>query len=666
MGSMGYMKYVARFLVAGLVAAAALAACGGGNDLTKGSSSGGTSSGGTTSLTMGNGTGSAFDPNVISIASKSLSAGGSTSIGVTIVDQTGALYTTSTTITFNSPCVGQNLASITVQQTPAAAAGTATITTTTGTASATYVASGCSGADVITATASANNQSLTANGTVTVAASEVGSIQFVSATPTNITLKGVGTTATSTVVFKVLNTAGGPNPNATVTFTANTNVGGLSITPATAVSDANGQVQTIVSGGTVATTVRITATTLAAGNSISTESSNLTISSGIPTSSNISLAVKCQNVEAFNTDGVTVPVTVRMTDRFSNPVPDGTTASFRTTLGGIQGTCQTATTGTESGVCTVNWVSKAPRVVNGNPQTTANNAYTNIAAGWCVGSPNSPGQQYCNGTTNGRSPLLVTAVGEESFVDANGNGVFDSGDTVAFDASDKDNVFANKAPKPWFDTSEPFLNEWEIFDAYGEPVWMNGEPYIDFNSNGMRDGPDGIFNGLLCGNSDASITPAPGEPLDPVTKKSLCPSSSAQSSVAISQSNIIILSGSTAHFAVTATQPVQTQSPFTIGSGLAIQMNIFDENYQQMPSGTTVTTSVVPATAGSVTSPAPAAWPCSSAAPTFDANGNVASAGLQYVFTLAPGSGTTTSGVFYITVTTPAGLITTYGIPLAD
>ena len=32
-------------------------------------------------------------------------------------------------------------------------------------------------------------------------------------------------------------------------------------------------------------------------------------------------------------DGVTVPVTVSMTDRFSNPVPDGTTANFQTTLG---------------------------------------------------------------------------------------------------------------------------------------------------------------------------------------------------------------------------------------------------------------------------------------------------------------------------------------------
>ena len=172
----------------------------------------------------------------------------------------------------------------------------------TGTASATYVATGCSGSDVITASASANSQTLTATGTVTVAQAAIGSIAFISATPSNITLKGVGSTggsATSTVIFKVLDTSGGPRAGATVTFALNTSVGGITMAPATAVTDANGQVQTIVSGGTVATTVRVTATTSASGGNISTESNALTVSTGIPTSHNVSLAVQCQNVEAW-------------------------------------------------------------------------------------------------------------------------------------------------------------------------------------------------------------------------------------------------------------------------------------------------------------------------------------------------------------------------------
>ena len=369
-----------------------LAACGGTSSSIvdeSGSSSGGSSSGGgtTTVLSMGSGTASAFQSGVLALSSPSLSAGGSTSLQVSIVDENQALYTTATQITFSSPCQSKGLATITATgSTPAGPA----ITTSTGAATATYVATGCSGTDTITASASANSQDLSATGKVTVAAAQVGSISFISATPSNITLKGTGTTtggtstATSTVIFKVLDTSGGPRSGATVTFALSTTVGGISLSPASATTDVNGQAQTVVSGGTVATSVRVLATTTAAnGNAISTESSALTVSTGVPTSENVSLAVKCSNVEAWVQDGQTVPVTVRMTDRFSNPVPDGTTASFQTALGGIQATCQTGSDTPGSGSCTVNWTSKAPRAVYGNPATTLNTPYTNTALNWC-------------------------------------------------------------------------------------------------------------------------------------------------------------------------------------------------------------------------------------------------------------------------------------------
>ena len=80
-----------------------------------------------------------------------------------------------------------------------------------------------------------------------------------------------------------------------------------------------------------------------------------------------------------------MPVTVSMTDRFSNPVPDGTTANFQTTLGGIQATCQTGSTTSGSGACVVNWVSKAPYNVNGNPQSTAGTTNPAYCSG--LGSP---------------------------------------------------------------------------------------------------------------------------------------------------------------------------------------------------------------------------------------------------------------------------------------
>jgi hypothetical protein len=457
-----------------------------------------------------------------------------------------------------------------------------------------------------------------------------------------------GGSATSTVVFKVVDTSGGPRAGATVTFALNTSVGGITMSPATAVSDVNGQVQTIVSGGTVATTVRVTATTTASGGAtISTQSNALTVSTGIPTSHNISLAVKCQNVEAWDYDGVTVPVTVSMTDRFNNPVPDGTTANFRTTLSGIQATCQTGSITPGSGTCVVNWVSKGHDTSSGNPQSTNGNAKASPA--YCTGLGQSMG--LCNTTTNGRSPVLVTAIGEESFIDKNGNGIFDAGDTVAFDAANPDNNFPNGTPKPWQDTSEPFLNEWELYDAYGTPTYVAGEPFIDFNTNGTRDGPDGAFNGPLCTGS-------------------LC---STDTSVAIGASAIIVMSGSNANLQVLAPSISGTAYSYNNGNtttsvgSLSLTVEIFDGNLQQMPAGTTVVATISTGTTASITSPAPAAWPCSAAPPYV--SGGVTYAGLPFTFDIAPpnpapGTGLT-AGNLYITVTTPKGLITTFAIPIA-
>jgi hypothetical protein len=614
---------------------ALLAACGGGNTLTGLSSSGGTGTGtggGTTTVSMGSGAAGSFQAGVIAISTKSLSAGGSTSLQVIIVDKTGAAYTTATTVTFSSPCVGQNLATITATGQPA---GTATVITSTGTATATYVATGCSGPDVITATANANSQNLSATGTVTVAQAAIGSIKFISATPTNITLKGVGSatgSATSTVIFKVLDTSGGPRAGATVTFALNTTVGGLSMAPTSATTDANGQVQTIVSSGTVAATVSVTAsTTTANSTTISTESNALSVSTGIPTSANISLAVLCQNVEAWEIDGVSVPVTVSMTDRSSNPVPDGTAANFRTTLGGIQGTCLTGSTTAGSGSCQVNWVSKAPYSVAGNPRSTSGNA--SAASAYCPGPAFVGANALCNTTTNGRSPIVVTAIGEESFIDADGSGVFDTKDIVPFNAADLDNYFpasgtpapwSNGAAKPWFDTSEPFLNQWELFDTYGTPIFIPGEWFLDFNNNGTRDGPDGLVESALC-------------------QGPLC--DTASSSVAISASNVIILSGGHANFV-----PLPNTS-FHVGTGLSFSVTIADDRNQQMPAKTTVSASMAASTA-TIVGPSSYTWPCATAV-----------GGQTFTFNLTPAL-SFVPGPLIITVTTPGGIITTAFYPL--
>ena len=434
-----------RWLAASL--SLALVACGGSvsptgafTDSTGGTGGGG--SGGTTPPTvqLGTGTGASFQAGVIGISNASVSAGGSTSLSVSLVQSDGTLYTQSADITFNSACIAAGTASIQPQ---------ATVTTTTGIATVNYSVKGCSGADVISATTTIGTAAYTASGTVTVAQAAIGSISFISATPANIALKGTGDASrpeSSTVVFEVLDASGGPRSGTPVTFVLNTNVGGITLTPATATatSDTQGLVQIVVNAGTVATSVKVTASISppAVPAVISTQSSQLTITTGIPTANNFSMAVGCFNVEGEDIDGTTTTVTASLADRFQNPVPDGTAVTFTTSHGTIGPQCTTTTAGGISGVCTVTWRSSGSRAP-------------------LLGAP------------PGRVALLGQAIGEESFTDNNANGAFDVGENFT-------------------DTDEPFRDD----AATGN--YLAGDYFFDFNNNGTHDLKDGIFEGVLC------------------------------------------------------------------------------------------------------------------------------------------------------------------------
>lgn len=83
------------------------------------------------------------------------------------------------------------------------------------------------------------------------AANAVGTnLQFVSAIPETITLKGAGgsegSSETSVVEFKVLDADGSPVSGQEVSFSLNTSSGGVSLNPIVATSGASGLVRTIV------------------------------------------------------------------------------------------------------------------------------------------------------------------------------------------------------------------------------------------------------------------------------------------------------------------------------------------------------------------------------------------------------------------------------------
>jgi hypothetical protein len=584
---------MSRLSIFAWMAAALVAGCGGGSQTISGAggagSSGSSGTGGVISTySMGSGSGSTFQSGMIELSSTSLSAGGQASLTVTIVDQTGTLYTANpVTVTFNSPCVAQGLATIAASGSSVAGSTAGTVVTSTGSVSATYTANGCSGSDVITASAVVGTQSLTATGTVTVAAASIGSIQFVSATPVSIGLKGTGLGETSTVVFKVVDSTGGPRPGVTVSFSLNTTVGGITLSPASASSGSDGTVQTVVSSGTQHTSVRVTASI--ASPALSTQSSVLTVTTGLPASAGFSIAVgapsyaasgpACANVEAYGTDGVTVPVTVRLSDRYNNPAPDGTSVAFNTNGGHVVGACTTPSApGAADGTCSVIWTSANPR-----PQL----------------SDDSPPLKAA-----GRATILATAIGEESFTDTNGNGYWDAGE-------------------PFDNLGEPYRDDNE------NGQYDSGEFFLDFNQNGKWDAGDGTFKGITCTGT-------------PVT----C----STTTLAIGVSHLVIMSTATANVAITgvsgfggppytlAHSPASPAAP-TTGS---VTFNVKDLNGNPMAAGTTVTV-VADAAIGAISGPGA----------NFTIGCRTALGGESLTVTLTAGTTGGSVGNITITVTSP-------------
>ena len=558
----------------------------------------------TTDVDMGNGVGGAFVADAIDLGGiTSLAAGGTLTATVSIVETSNnnAAYATPVVVNFSSTCV---------------VAGTATmdaaVTTTNGIATSTYLAQGCTGSDTITASADVGGL-ITASGTFTVQSAGVGSIEFVSSSPEIISLQGTGGsggTETSVVTFRVVDAQGTPVSNQVVNFALDTVVGGLSLSPASATSDQNGLVQTVVQSGTVATSVSVTATTTSGVNTYQTQSSQLVVTTGIPDQNSFSLSATVLAPEAWGYDGVTSVITARLADRFNNPVPDGTAVTFTTEGGSIESSCTTT-----NGACSVTWTSQNPRPCGETLGSVPVELNASLGPNVCQQESGSPpansvdpaagfaplGQPY-----GGRVTILATAVGEESFIDGNGNGVFDDGDIMT------------DLPEAWLDENEDGGRDNATLPQDGL------EPFADFNANGVYDSADGEFNGVLC-----SRTVAP-----------LCSSSDTMH---VRQSLVLVMAGSGANIAILP----DTSFTLTCEATEGVTVRYSDLHHQPMPAGTTVSLSL---SHGSVTSGGSYTQP--------DTNANGAVSFRSFI----KGSSQDGIGQLVVTVRTPKGLTSTESV----
>ena len=342
-----------------------------------------------------------------SLGSGTLSAYGQASLSLTL---SGASVGSPVSLTLDSSCVSQGKATI----------SPASFTTTSAVTSFQYKDNGCGAlqaTDVISARiAASTNSPVTLN--LPLASPAINSVAFVSATPPSIFLKGSGFAEASVIVFEFRDSAGNALPNQAIELSLANSAGGVTLEgstqPITRRTDALGRVSAIVNSGTVPSPVRVVAQVV--GTTIKTVSSSLGIAVGLPSQLNFSLSQTTLNIEGWNIDGTTNAYNVIASDRSGNAVPAGTSVSFVTESGQVEAIRQL-------------------QLVNGIARTSA---------AFVSASPRP---------VDGRLTVTAYAVGEESFLDSNGNNMFDSGE-LFFDMGD---IYKDNDRNFVFDTNEEFI-----------------------------------------------------------------------------------------------------------------------------------------------------------------------------------------------------------------
>ncbi|MFK7830875.1 MAG: hypothetical protein AB8B57_13945 [Congregibacter sp.] len=501
---------------------------------------------GAAGLSLGFFEGINFIAGQIGLSSDSLAFRGSSVVRLAVVDETGASVTAVQQIRLSSACSLSGLSTFRPIGDTADGTSTLTVETLDGLASAEYLAGSCETSDELTANLIDGDSTATAN--LVIASRDANFIGFVSADPsegeegtdrTIIALKGTGGPGRpefATVVFEVLEEsvvleAGDPQPGepgyldladrkplagVPVNFELTNTLGGVSLGTMSGVTDARGLIEVEVFSGNVATSTLVLANFDAAtssGSQVQSASSNqIVIGTGLPDQNSISMSAEVFRVpSARDVDGISVEITVRLADKFNNPVADGTSAVFTTEYGAIDSSCLTGETNGARyqalrdtatplrGTCTVLWISQSPRLPVFNQDLVQNISDDNDYNCQSHTGSFGPCPNDLGAIRGMRSTVTVTVVGEEFFIDANGNGIYDDGETFenlseAFTDHNEDGVYT-----PFSGPQCPLPSTDERCEAAGFQ-----EEFIDFNGDGLfslnvdPNTGEGVYNGSLC------------------------------------------------------------------------------------------------------------------------------------------------------------------------
>jgi hypothetical protein len=392
-------------------------------------------------------------------------------------------------------------------------------TNSAGIASSTYQSLvTCSGPVTITAQAAGAPIVTTS---VAVTAAQPANIVFDSATvPLMVSTAATGGLKQSSLKFKVVDSSGagmsgqGVNialSNATISAGVAFSIGGVpTVAPQTVTTDGAGIAAVTVTSGSLPTPVIVTAT-LAGNTSVQASSSGVSVTSGRATQNAASLSATKLSIEAFRTDGVQTELSMRVADRQGNPVPVGAVVNFVASHGLVQGSCTIDT----ASQCSVTYTSQgAVRGFGGR----------------------------------GRVTILAYMDGEESFVDLNGDNIWQLGES-------------------FFDVGTLYRddNESLSYDAATEQTYPGG-------STGTSVCPANI-----------PATPPATKPIPPLSYPSVENTCDGTWSGNIRVRQQIVVALATSGAVITATS-TRSKSGFSVF--------VADENGNAMPTGTTVTASV--------------------------------------------------------------------------
>jgi hypothetical protein len=339
----------------------------------------------------------------LNVGSGTLAAYGNRSISVQVTAN-GVPVATPVPVTFAASCGAANLAPTTVS------------TNASGIANTTYsaIAPECFGTNLaITASVAG---AVSVSGQIPVAAAQVANIQFVSSAPQLIYLTGSTGATQAVVTFKVIDSNSNPVQNQSVQLSLMNSAPGVSLgisgssAPVAATTNSAGQVAVAVFAGTIPTSVQVKAVIPSNLSVPATLSNILTVASGRAVQKAASLSLEKFSIEGFNLDGATSTVTMSLADRQGNPVPDGTQVNFTSESGVLVPPSCVTSGGTSS--CVVNIRSQGTR------------------------------------PSDGRVSILAYLPGEEDFVDANANNVYDAGEAYtdlgdAYRDDNEDNAYVS-------------------------------------------------------------------------------------------------------------------------------------------------------------------------------------------------------------------------------